>query len=68
MTVSPELAALLDEQPKDSPQAVTAWMARKLADRLIVAVRTMDRQSADYEVQDVADDLIKLANIEEFGE
>lgn len=57
-----ELDSLLARQPSDSPSAVTAWMARQLADQIITAFRTMDRASAWEAIEDIAYHLETLAD------
>lgn len=59
--LSDELQALIAEQPSESPAAVSAWMARRLADVIVTAFRTMDRNAAQIAVEGVAWDLESLA-------
>jgi hypothetical protein len=58
---SPETAALLKNQPNNSPPVISAWLANQFADQLIVAFRTLDRRAAESEAQRIAYDLQEFA-------
>lgn len=63
--LSDELKALLAEQPDGSPPAVSAWMARRLANTIFTAFRTMGKYEAEIVAEGVAFDLEALADLVE---
>jgi hypothetical protein len=65
---SDEIKALLAEQPDGETPAISAWMARRLADVIMTAFCTMDRHDARAAVEGVAFDLEALADAADGGE
>ncbi|UTC28139.1 hypothetical protein GURKE_01080 [Brevundimonas phage vB_BpoS-Gurke] len=52
---------LLSAEPSDSPLAISAWLALEIANRLIGAVRSMDRHSAESVIYEMSRGLETLA-------
>ena len=41
-------------EPAGSPMAISAWLAAQLADRIVIAFRTQDRNSAEATIYEIA--------------